>query len=372
MRYSGILILLFALYVLPVTGQDKTGGSVGEGDLYLNFRNINFVKNNEYSNPIIEGYTLIGYFIQPELVYKPAEKVTLRLGAHLLSYSGTNKFSLIKPVFSTSWLFSENTTFTIGSLQSSDQHRMFDPHFNKERIYNAFSEDGLQLRTSTDNFFSDTWLSWENYIFKGDNEREIFTAGESFRYTSPELAGHIRLEVPVQIQFKHYGGQISNYPDHVETFLNIAAGARAIFDIDESRDGSVGLECLAFFGNSLTGNAASAIKNGYADWYKLFYSLKGLELETGFWKSHDFYAPNGNFIFGSVSDHIENLIISDRKLITGSVNIKLPYKDFFEFYFGFDGYYDTDLKRFDNAMTLHLKLDKLIRLATLKNPISFP
>jgi hypothetical protein len=54
MRYSGILILLFALYVLPVNGQDETGGSVDEGDLYLNLRNINFVKNNEYSNPIIE------------------------------------------------------------------------------------------------------------------------------------------------------------------------------------------------------------------------------------------------------------------------------------------------------------------------------
>ncbi len=243
---------------------------------------------------------------------------------------------------------------------------MLDPHFNKKRVYNAFSEDGLQFRTSTDHLFSDIWLSWENYIFKGDNEREIFTAGESFRYTSPEQAGLISLEIPVQVQFKHYGGQISDYREFVETYLNIAAGGRAIFDIDESRNSSVGLECLAFYGSCLTGNAASGIKNGYADWYKLFYSLRGVELETGFWKSHDFYAPNGNFIFSSVSDHIDNLVISDRKLITGSLNIKLPYKDFFEFYFGFDGYYDTDLKRFDNAMTLHLKLDKLIKIAAFK------
>ncbi len=121
MRYSGMLILLFALTFFLLFGQDKTDGSVDEGELYLNFRNINFVKNNEYSNPITEGYTLIGYFIQPELVYRPAEKVTLRLGTHLLSYSGTNKFSLIKPVFSTSWHFSKNTCFTIGSLTGSDQ-----------------------------------------------------------------------------------------------------------------------------------------------------------------------------------------------------------------------------------------------------------
>jgi hypothetical protein len=368
MRFSGIIIIFLALNFFGLDGQEKTGLSASEGELYLNFRNTNFVKNNEYSNPVTEGYTLIGYFIQPELVYKPAGKVTLRLGTHLLSYSGTNRFSIIKPVFSTSWHFSENTFFTIGSLPGSDLHRMLDPHFNKERIYNAFSEDGLQFRTSNDNFFSDTWLSWENYIFKGDNEREIFTAGESFRYASPEFAGLIRIEVPVQILFRHYGGQISDYPEHVETFFNIASGARALFEIDESQNSRIGLECLAFFGSCLTGNAVSGIKNGYADWYRLFYSIRGLELETGFWKSQNFYAPNGNFIFGSVSDHIGNLVIPQRRLITGSVNIRLPYKDFFEFYFGFNGYYDTDLKRFDNALTLHIRLDKLIRMATLKDP----
>lgn len=189
MRYAGLFALILVLNVFPAGSQEITGLPETEGDLYVNFRNMNFVKNNEYSNPITEGYTLIGYFIQPELVYQPDEKITLRLGAHMLSYSGTGKFSLIKPLFSTAWHFSENTSFTIGSLSGSDSHKMFDPHFNRERVYNAFSEDGLQLRSSGDRFFSDTWLSWENYIFKGDNDREVFTAGESFRYSSPSLAG---------------------------------------------------------------------------------------------------------------------------------------------------------------------------------------
>jgi hypothetical protein len=368
MRYSGILILILILNIFPAGSQDKTDPNASEGDLYLNFRNINFVKNNEYSNPITEGYTLIGFFLQPELIYNPDEKVTLHLGAHLLSYSGTNKFSIVKPVFSTSWHFTHNTTFTIGTLSGSDEHRMLDPHFNKERIYNAYSEDGLQFRTLGDHLFNDTWLSWENYIFKGDNEREIFTAGESFRYTTSSVSGLLRFEIPVQIQFKHYGGQISNYNEHVETYMNIAAGAKALFDVMESRYGSTGIECLFFTGNSMTDNAPSGIKNGYAGWYKIFYHFKAAEVEAGFWSSHKFYAPNGNFIFGSVSDHLKNLVISDRKLITGSIDIRLPYKNLLEFYLGFDGYYDTDLKRFDSALTLHLRLDKLVKIATVKNP----
>lgn len=367
MRFSGTLILLFVLNIFSVTGQDNNAGLLSEGDLYLNFRNINFVKNNEYSNPIIEGYTLIGYFIHPELVYCPAKKVTLRLGTHLLSYSGTNKFSLIKPLFSTTWNFSQKTYFTIGSISGIDNHRMLDPHFNKERIYNAYSEDGLQFRTSGDHIFCDTWLSWENYIFKGDNEREVFTAGESFRYSSPAIAGLLRLEIPVQVQFKHYGGQISNYPEHVQTFLNTATGVKISLDFYGSKYSTAGLESTFFTGSCMTNNATSGIKNGYAGWHKLIYSFKRAELEAGYWSSHDFYAPNGNFIFSSVSDHIYNLVIPDRKLITCSASIKLPYKDFLEFYFAFDGYYDTDLKRFDNAVTLHLRIDKLIKIASLKS-----
>lgn len=368
MRYSGIIILIFMLNIFLASSQDKADVTASEGSLYLNIRNINFVKNNEYSNPITEGYTLIGFFLRPELIYNPDEKVSLHLGAHLLSYSGTNKFSVVKPVFSTTWHFSRNTSFTIGTLSGSDEHRMLDPHFNKERIYNAYSEDGLQFRTVGDHFFNDTWLSWENYIFKGDNEREIFTAGESFRYTSSSVAGFLKFEIPVQIQFKHYGGQISNYPEHVETYLNIASGAKICADIRESKYGKAGIECLVFTGNSMTGNAPSGIKNGYAVWYKLFYSFKEAEIEAGFWSSHNFYAPNGNFMFSSVSDHRENLVISDRKLITGSISIRLPYKDFLELYLGFDGYYDTDLKRFDNALTLHLRFDKLFKLASINRP----
>jgi hypothetical protein len=366
MRYSGIILLILVLNIFPAGSQDNADVTVSEGNLYLNFRNINFVKNNEYSNPIIEGYTLIGFFLQPELIYNPDEKVALHLGAHLLSYSGTNKFSKVKPVFSTTWYFSRKTSFTIGTLSGSDEHRMLDPHFNKERIYNAYSEDGLQFRTVSDHFFNDTWLSWENYIFKGDNEREIFTAGESFKYTSSSFAGIFRFEIPIQIQFKHYGGQISNYPEHVETYLNIASGARVSADIRQSESGTAGLECLVFSGNSLTGNAPSGIKNGYAGWYKLFYTFRKAAVEAGYWSSHDFYAPNGNFIFSSVSDHRENLMISDRKLITGSIIIRLPYKDLLEFYLGFDGYYDTDLKRFDNALTLHIRIDKLIKIASFR------
>lgn len=366
MKYTGILMLALNLIAFPSISQTNTYREIPEDTIFLNFRSISFIKNNEYSNPVIEGYTLIGYFIQPVLVYRPAEKIILNLGTHLLSYSGTGKFTSIRPVYSVTWSFSEKSFFTIGSLSGSDTHQMFDPHFNKERLYNAYLEDGLQFRTSGKNFFNDTWLSWENFIFKNDTEREVFTAGESFRYISPVIADLFWFEFPLQIQFKHYGGQISNYNENVETYFNLSSGAAAYMNLIEQRHSYAGLECLYFSGSSLTHNAPSGIDNGYANWYRLSFTDRIGKAELGFWKSHDYFAPNGNFIFSSVSDHIDHHVISDRKLITGSVSMRLIYKNLFEFYMGFDGYYDTELKRFDNSLTLHMRLDKLFRLFSPK------
>lgn len=316
---------------------------------------------------LIEGYTLIGYFLQPELVYLPSEKISLRVGAHLLNYSGTGKFTLIKPVFSTTYSFARNSSIIIGSLSGSDKHNMFDPHFNSERLYNNYSEDGLQLITSNDRLFSDTWLSWENFIFKGDSTREIFTAGESFRFSSSLIGDVFRFEIPVQLQFKHYGGHISNYPEHVETYFNLAAGARVNIDIARKRYGQAGIEYLVFTGSELTGKSASGITYGYAEWYKLHYAFKSLNLGVGYWTAHDFFAPNGNPIYGSVSDYQKNVIISDREIITGSVNLTLLPESYFELYFRIDTFYDPDSKKLDNSITLHLSFDKLIRLANLKH-----
>ncbi|MFZ0280071.1 MAG: hypothetical protein WAL29_00365 [Bacteroidales bacterium] len=366
MRYPVPVLLFLFLSMVPVSGQEKSDTSSSSEKLYFNFRNVNFIRNNEYSNPVTEGYTLIGYFLHPELIYHPSAKVTLRLGTHLLSYAGTNKFSVIKPLFSTTYNFSENTSITIGSLSANYKNELFDPHYNRERLYTNYSEDGLQLRFFSDHFLSDTWLSWENYIFKGDSEREIFSAGESFKYSSPLIADLIRLEVPLQLQFKHFGGQISDYPEQTETYLNFAGGVRVSFDLGEQKYGKTGFEYLIFRGNSLRRNAPSGINYGRGEWHKIFYIYKIVDFNAGYWTSHDFYAPEGNFIFSSVSDHIENVTVHIRKIITGSVNITLLPESFLELYFAFDGYYDMDRKRMDNAVTLHLRFDKLFRLGSLK------
>ena len=60
--------------------------------------------------------------------------------------------------------------------------------------------------------------------------------------------------------------------------------------------------------------------------------------------AHDFYAPNGNPIYGSVSDYQPGLVIHDRRIINNSFSLKILPASSLELYFGVDLYYDIDLE----------------------------
>lgn len=386
MRYLAFLLFTFLFSGLIVSGQEIQEKETQPGELSLRIKNINFIKNNEYFNPIaaskfilissipgfidksqwIEGYTLPGFFFQPELVYSPSGKVTLRGGIHFLRFSGAGKFTRVRPIISTTLNISEKTSLTLGSLSGSDSHRMFDPHFDAERLYTNYAEDGLQLTSKNDHYFTDTWLSWENYINKGDSTREIFTFGESFRYSFSPIADFIHVEIPAQLQFKHFGGQISNYPDHVETFFNFATGLRINFDLAQKRFGQAGIEYLQFINNVLPAKPTASIANGNASWFRFHYTYKSIYVGASYWKAHNFYAPNGNPLYASSIDIHSNYMFSERRLITNSIYLNLFPDSSLELFLGLDTYYNICQKSLDYSTTLHLNFDKLFRLATLK------
>ena len=332
-----ILIIFHIIFTITgyISGQTTGDKKPEAGDLSLRIKSLNFIEDNEFFNPIVEGYTLLGFFFQPELVYTPSSKVSLRAGAHILKYYGTEKFSQIRPVFSTTLYFSEKTSLTVGTLSGPDKHHFLDPHFYSERQYNEYVEDGIQLTHVNDHIFTDTWISWENYIFKGDSTREQFTFGESFRYTSSPIADFIGIEVPVQLQLKHRGGQISDYPQQMQSFINLAAGLRVNFDLAEKKFGQIGLEYLQFVNQSREGDTTLGISHGNASWIRLLYTFKSLRFETGYWNAYNYYAPNGNPIYGSVSDYKPGLIIHERRLFKNSVSLPNTASPFSETEYNF-------------------------------------
>ncbi len=103
-----------------------------------------------------------------------------------------------------------------------------------------------------------------------------------------------------------------------------------------------------------------------ASWIRLHYSYKAFQFETGYWKAHDFYAPNGNPIYGSVSDYQPDVVIHDRRIITNSIHLKFLPESSLEFFLEWIYIMTLTIKRLDQAYTLHLNFDKLINLVSSK------
>lgn len=364
------LFIFFALTLASISAihcQEKGDTSLSGGEIYLSLKNINFIRNDEYFHPIIEGYTLVGSLIQPAIVYSPVEKLKLKFGTYLLSYAGANKISQAKLIFSTTYNLFESTSVTVGNLNGSDKHRLYDPQYNFERLYTSFSENGFQVLTETEHIFSDNWLSWEKFIFPGDTIREEFTTGESFRYTSGKIGNSITVAVPVQVQFKHYGGQISHYHGGVETYFNLATGLRLDYDVARKRLGTTGIEYVQFINKELSNKGSTGVTKGHASWIRFHYNYKALTFGSYYWSSHNYYAPDGNAIYSSVSTRRASTVIPNRRIWTNSIFLKAYPVEGLEIFFGFDAFYDLNLKHLDTAFGLHLRFEKLIRLATLRN-----
>lgn len=371
MRIAAAAVLILFLRLFSLEAQEEKTRS---GDLSFNLRSVSFFKNNEYTVPSslankslwLEGYTLTGFWVQPELIYAPGGKVRIRAGGHFQKYSGVEGFSQARPVFSTSVDLTENTELTLGTLPGGYNHRLFDPHFNKEKLYNAYVEDGLQIKTVTGRIFNDLWISWENFIFSGDTEREIFTAGESFLFTSDEIGGHMRISVPVQIQFRHYGGQISNYPEPVRTFFNLATGLKLGFTPGE-KSGTISAEYLHYHNRTLPGRTTDAIRDGNGSWIGMTYENGPFSFISSYWTARNFFAPHGNSIYASVFDFDSGYEIPLRKVLTNSLYLNFFPESVVKLHSGIDTYYDLRERKMDFAVALHLDLQKLIRIVKLSD-----
>ena len=171
----------------------------------------------------------------------------------------------------------------------------------------------------------------------------------------------------MQLQFKHFGGQITNYQEPVKTYFNFATGLRINIDLAEKRYGQAGIEYLQFINNEFPGKSVAGISNGNASWLRLHYSYKALYIGAAYWKAHNFFAPNGNAIYGSVIDNQAKFVVPCRRIISNFVYLTLLPESYLELFLGLDTYYDINLKRMDYAIALHLNFDKLIKLVTLKH-----
>jgi hypothetical protein len=317
--------------------------------LLLHVANVNFVKNNEYKNKFAWGHTLIGYGIQPSLMYYAGDRLRLRAGVFLQQYSGLKYSSELLPVLSAHLRVSSSFDLILGSLKGHVHHDVIEPLFDTERQYTRPVENGIQILINRPWLDMDLWVDWEQYVQEGDDFPEWFTAGLS---AAPLLmdstSGSWRVTLPLNMMAVHRGGEVSSYSERVQTSMNLAAG----LSIERQLDGlfnDAGLFAYGMNYNNLNNVGQLGVNNGYAWYVGATANTPKINLMAGYFYGHDFVALRGGGIFQSVSPIRDNVYIPTRQLVTMKFGYNRVFLKQIKFSFLFEGYYDIPDARFDFA-----------------------
>lgn len=322
--------------------------------LFLRIENANFLNNNEFFGKFVEGYTLIGFHLTPELVYHPTSKIRLKAGAHLLKYYGLDNFSSVIPVFSFQYNLTPSLSLIFGSLYGTSNHRLIEPIYEFERYFIKNQESGIQILYLKPFLFSDTWLNWEKYIFEGDPFQEEFTFGTSNVLNLSGEDRNLQISIPLQATASHKGGQINVVNAPIQTIVNSSAGIsfRGLFPESHFKSIEFSQYFLGF--NDLSHTRKLPFQNGWASYTNLIAEWRSLIIGAGYWYGDQYITSRGRPVFQSVSVINPGYFEYTRQLITSKILLNKRLGREVKIGLRFETYYDLANRTFDYTYGIHI------------------
>ncbi len=324
------------------------------GNLYLHLESNSFFQNDEYFGDFIEGYTLLGYSLQPSLMYYATPKLRLKAGIHVLKYDGVSDFTEAIPVFSAHLKLAKNLDLIMGALRGDIQHQLIDPLFDPENQYTRPVENGLQFLYKSERLKFDVWVDWDQFIFHGDSIPEKFTAGITNNLLLNNKESSVKIIFPFQFVARHIGGQISNYPEELKTLANIATGIKLESRVGEGFVREVDLQYWYLGYKDVTYGTGFDFNSGHAQYSTVNAQYKYGELMMGYWNGHNFMAAKGSSLFHSLSSRDYPYYRKNRQLITTKLSYIKEFASQLKFSAMFESYYDVEASDFEYAYGINL------------------
>lgn len=266
--------------------------------LTVSFRTQSFLKNNEYFGTITEGYTLFGYWANPNISYQVSNNLNLRVGAWAQKYFGLDSLSKLSPSYSVTYTPNEHFQLELGDL-SWEREDITLPLLNEERALISPQHEGMLIRTSGKRIKSTIWIEWEEFLFPQENKQEVLNL-----WTNNQLVlintNNWELSIPFQAIVHHKGGQINANPKKdLVMLLNNAAGINWGFST-----GKFGLRGTYLFCGykDLASVPYSQYSNGNGHLASLMANYNGFSLGYSYWSANQYLSPEGTQMFNTVGN----------------------------------------------------------------------
>lgn len=323
--------------------------------LNLQLNASGFFNNNEFFGGDIEGYTLTGSYFQPSLIYSFNERFSLRGGIHLLKYNGQEDFTQVSPVFAIHYKVMPELELTLGTFNQGANLGLPEPLYKFENQFTDLTGNGIFIRKTGEIWNSVTWLNWITFIEPGDPFKEEFIFGHSGDisiYSDEENS----LKIPLYLLVNHRGGQINNNNDPVETRADLGSGIRWLRELD-----FLFFDELEVLGNLYHEEGAGNNTNGNA--LLGFAQLKGTLFSLG---AGYFYEKNWESILGEPLLFTYNSLAQNdmpgKSVILVKAGLGKRITPTSSFTIRFEGYYDTELQKFQYTYGLHIILNEWIKI----------
>ena len=275
--------------------------TVTKGDLRLSLHAFTFFKDNEYFNDIVEGYTLFGTQLNPQLVYYPTKDLRLEAGVFLWKDFGNPQLRQVRPTFRATWT-QGHSQFILGNIRPHLNHGYIEPLLDFERVMLKPLEEGLQYRLTTNRVFLDTWVDWLRQEYPGVNYQEQIAGGLSSRFRLTDDESPVQLSVPLQFTARHFGGQIDTLRAPIQTLFNYATGVVARMPLGGGILRAVRLDAYGLlFDDHSFANYRLPFRSGNGLYFNGTLETRYADVMLSYWQGHQFFAPLGGPYYQSIA-----------------------------------------------------------------------
>lgn len=334
-----------------------------EGDLLCRITNINFFKNNEYFGDYIEGYTMLGYKLQPSLVYYATNDISIEAGAQMLQYGGTTRFDHIYPILTAQWRINSWTTLIMGMLDGHMAHDLPESIWEPERQLSDKPEFGFQFKINRNTWNADAWMNWQQYIKNGDTIPERFTAGIALNicpWANRETNWIVKF--PIRLLASHVGGQISNFSERMQSLTNYSAAIAIDRTINHKWFKTIGIELQKQSFYAMVDGGIRPFSKGWAIFPQIKLRTTNFNANLGYWKASNFFALYGNYMFMSLSNYKDNIYSKNRQLIVAETDFHHSINKVLKFAIGAKAYHDIDASQFDYSYHIDLVITPIWKI----------
>jgi len=339
-------------------------------NLNFRFEGSSFFQNNEYFDKFAYGLTEIGIYVQPTLEYYFSPKLRVNAGFFALKYSGLHHFQQIIPVFSIQYKAAKPLEIVFGKIYGTLNHGLAQPLYRYDRFITDHVNYGMQFLLNTKNIKSDLWLHWVHFVQFGDSLPERLEVGNNTRFTLFKN-DHFSVGLPVQFLFSHRGGQIEPGPHYIATIFNGLTGL--IFKYSFNSFSSLQIQPLIAYYNALNlpnpGDPGYQLfKSGYGIYPKILYRFHHhLNIMTAYWHGHKFIAPEGEYLFQSVSEIHPNYSEAIRNLWVSRVWYQKTIGKYLNLEVRLSTYYDLHRKHMDYSYAFYMIINQDFFLAKYRH-----